>query len=243
MMTTYAMHISGHGSHGRRQAWTLWAAAALAATSMACHSRSSKSGAGASEEQMLRDRIAFLGRQEQLLTTEIALAKSQAPYVTLDLANRRIELRVQGHSLRSFPVNRITREGGAAFVAQTWTETEAKPRQAPVREKVIPGSGEATTASTATRDPWGPKRMPSDYDLICRGDRVLQVRSLLTDQSRFAVTRWIVSNYRLAREWVRTTLGGKNAAAQESIEIWMGEQDARLLFWSLPRQFEILLVN
>jgi len=122
-------------------------------------------------------------------------------------------------------------------------EIEARPLQAPVRARVVPGSGEATTSSTATKEPWGPKRMPADYDLLCKGDKALQVRSLLSDPSRSGFTRWIVSSYRQVRDWARERFGGGKSIHLESIEIWMGEDDAQLLFWTLPKQFGILLMS
>jgi outer membrane murein-binding lipoprotein Lpp len=209
-----------------------------------CTSRQgSQTGSKPSEEQALRDRIALLSRQEQILTAEIALAKNPAPYLALDLKNRRIDFKVQGHSLRGFPITKISRSGDAPFVVQTWMGIEARPLQAPVRARVVPGSGEETTSSTATKEPWGPKRMPADYDLLCKGDQALQIRSLLSDPSRSRFTRWIVSSYRQVREWARERIGGGKSIHQESIEIWMGEDDAELLFWSLPRQFGILLMS
>jgi len=209
-----------------------------------CHSRQgSQTGSKPGEEQAVRDRIALLNRQEQILTAEIALARNPAPYLSLDLKNRRIDLKVQGRSLRSFPITKIVRSGSAPFVVQTWTGIEARPLQVPVRARVVPGSGEATTSSTATKEPWGPKRMPADYDLLCKGGQALQIRSLLSDPSRSRFTRWIVSSYRQVREWARQTIGGRTTNRQESIEIWMGEDDAQILFWSLPRQFGILLLS
>lgn len=228
-------------AHARVHGFAVMLAALLLA---GCNLRQgSQSGSKPSEEQSIRDRIDLLSRQEQMLAAEIALAKNQAPYLTLDLKNRRIDFKVQGHSLRGFPITKIIRSGGAPFVVQTWTGIEARPLQAPVRARVVPGSGEATTSSTATKEPWGPKRMPADYDLLCKGDQALQIRSLLSDPSRSAFTRWIVSSYRQVREWARERIAGGKSIHQESIEIWMGEDDAQLLFWSLPRQFGILLMN
>lgn len=236
--------IAGKRRRARICRGSLFLAMSLTAWfAVACHSHSPQSGAGDSEDHALQGRIAALNRQEQALAAEISLARSPAPYLLLDLASRRIEFKVQGHSLRGYTITRIQRTDVAPSVAQAWTVTEAKPLQAPVRAKMIPGSGESTTSSNATKEPWGPKRMPSDYDLICKGDQALEIRSLLSDQSRLAITRWVVSNYRLLREWARTTLGRKQPAYRESIEIWLGEDDARLLFWSLPKQFSILLLN
>jgi hypothetical protein len=207
-----------------------------------CHSKQGQNSS-MSEEQGLREKIASLARQEQILNADVSLSKTPAPYISLDYANRKIELKTLGHSLRSFSIARIQRTGGSPSVAEVWNETEAKPLQVPTRAQVVPGSGEATTASTATHAPWGPQRMPGDFDLICKGDQVLEIRSLPSTQSSNRFSRWIVGGYRRARDWAREVVGRRNSNYREKIEIWMSEDDAKLLFWSLPKQFGILLLN
>jgi len=211
---------------------------------VSCRSHEARQvGAGSPEERELREKIAMLSRQAQVLSAEISLAKSPTPYVAVDIANRKIDLKVQGRSLRSFAIRKIQRAGGSSFVARTWMEIEARPLESTVRAKVVPGSGEAATASLATREPWGPRRMPSDYDLVCKGDQALKIRSLVSDQSGSRFTRWLGNAYRQVRDWARSALGGRKSTYHESIEIWLGEDDAKLLFWSLPKEFGILLLD
>jgi hypothetical protein len=210
---------------------------------ISCGSRQGQQSKGASDAQELRERIVALTRQEQILSAELSVAKSPEPYISIDFPNRKIELKVQGRSLRSFSISKISRTGGPSFVAQSWAEIEAKPLQIPARAKMVPGSGEETTSSIATLNPWGPKRMPADFDLICKEDRVVGFRSIPSAQSRLRFTRWIIGGYRQARNWVRDLLGRRKSAYRESLEIWLAEDDAQLLFWSLPKQFNILLLN
>lgn len=218
--------------------------AAILALVVSCRSsQPQQAGKGMSEEQVLRQKYAELSRKEQVLTAELALARNQAPYLALDIANRKLDLKVQGHSLRSFQIVKIQRKGGSPFLAQNWMETEAKPLQITARPQLVPGSGEATTASVATRDPWGPKRMPADYDLICKGSQAVEIRSLASEQSHNRFTRWIISSYRQFRDWTRDVFRRNSSAYKESVEIWLGEDDAKLLFWSLPKQFGILVLN
>jgi hypothetical protein len=233
------------GERAGMQTFILALAAMLAVLfAVSCRSREARqAGAKLPEEQELRGKIAMLSRRAQVLSAEISLAKNPAPYLAVDLANRKIGLKVQGHSLRSFAIRKIQRTGGSSLVARTWMETEARPLESPVRAKVVPGSGEATTSSLATRDPWGPKRMPSDYDLVCKGNQALRIRSLLSDQSRSRFTRWLVNAYLQVRDWARDTLGGRKSSYRESIEIWLDEDDAQLLFWSLPKEFGILVLD
>jgi hypothetical protein len=192
---------------------------------------------------VLREKIAALTRKEKVLAEEISIAKSADPYLSVDLAGRRIELKAQGRSLRSFPISKATRSGGSSFIAKSWVGIEARPLRAPVRGKMVPGSGESQSSSNAVRDPWGPKRMPSDYDLICKGSQALEIRSLQSEQTGYRLTRWLVNGYRRTRDWTRDVFRGWGAPYDESIEIWMQEDEARLLFWSLPKQFRILIIN
>ena len=85
--------------------------------------------------------------------------------------------------------------------------------------------------------------MPWDFDLVCEGNLALEVRALPSDQSHVAGFRWIVSGYRRVRDWARDLVGRGRTSYRESIEIWLAEEDAKLLFWSLPRRFDILLLD
>jgi hypothetical protein len=218
---------------------------ALLAGSLAasCRSRSGQPSQGSSEAQSLQARIAMLARQEQILSAEIEVAKSPAPYLYVDFLTGKIELRAQGRSLRSLSIRKISRTGGSPCVARTWKETEAKPLQIPERAKMVPGSGEETTSSIATQNPWGPARMPLDYDFLCKENRLVGIRSLASAQSRSIFARWIIGGFRRSRDWARNVLGRRNSGYSESLEIWLSEDDAQLLFWSLPKQFDILIVN
>ena len=210
---------------------------------VSCHSRSGQPSQGSSEAQSVQERIATLTRQEQILSAEIAVAKNPTPYLYVDFLTGRIELRAQGRSFRSFSVRKISRTGGPPFVARTWEETGARPIQMPERAKMVPGSGEETTSSISTQNPWGPKRMPMDYDLLCKENRLVGIRSLASAESRTFVTRWIVGGFRRSRDWARNVFGRRNSGYSESLEIWLSEDDAQLLFWSLPKQFDILILN
>jgi len=185
----------------------------------------------------------MLTRQEEVLSAEISVAKDPAPYLYVDFLTRKIELRAQGRSLRSFSIRKISKTGSPPFVARTWEETEASPIQIPERAKMVPGSGEETTSSISTQNPWGPKRMPLDYDLLCKENRLIGIRSLASSESSSFITRWIIGGFRRSRDWARNVFGKRNSGYSESLEIWLSEDDAQLLFWSIPKQFDILILN
>jgi hypothetical protein len=233
------------GAFPVRRAFMLALAALLIGSFvLCCRSKPAEpDGARVSEEQNLRQKIATLTRHEQLLAAEISLAKNPVPYIAVDLVNRKVDLKVQGHSLRSFTIIKFSSSRSPSFLTKTWIGIEARPLQSTTRGRVVPGSGEAASSSIATRDPWGPKRMPSDYDLVCKDNQALTIRALPSEQSHSRLTRWIVSSYRQVRDWTRDVLGRHSSAYRESLELWLTEDDARLLFWSLPKQFGILISN
>jgi hypothetical protein len=196
-----------------------------------------------SEEELLQQKIATLTLRGQVLTADLTLAKNPIPYLSIDGANKKLDLKAKGKAIRSFGLGRIQRAGGNPSAVDVWTKTDLKPLQQTERTQLVPGAGESTTSSIATKAPWGPQRMPADYDLICKGNLVLEIRSLASEQSRNRFTRWFVSGYRRVRDWGREVFQHRNAEYKERIEIWMNEDDAKLLFWSLPKQFDILLVG
>lgn len=55
--------------------------------------------------------------------------------------------------------------------------------------------------------------------------------------------RWIIGGFRQSRDWARNVFGRRKSTYRESLEIWLSEDDAQLLFWSFPKQFDILILN
>jgi len=210
---------------------------------VSCASGPSAPGSTDSENiQQLREQLAVLTRQAQLLEAEIPMARRPSPYLVVDLAAGKIDLRAQGRKLRSFEIARTTARGrSSSQSAEVWTQDEIKPLQATARAKVVPGSGEATTASIAAKEQWGPQRMPSDFDVICKGGHVLEVRSLPSEQAHTRLGRAFSTAYRRVKDWVRDTLAIGKSASVDSIQIWLVEDDSRLLFWSIPKQIDILV--
>ena len=85
--------------------------------------------------------------------------------------------------------------------------------------------------------------MPSDYDLVCDEGRVLEIRALPGSQSGTLAVRWLRSAYRRMAERYRRWRIPESSRPRYSMQLWMTESDARLLFWSLPEKIEILVVD
>jgi hypothetical protein len=191
----------------------------------------------------MRRKLAELTKQEQTLSAEYALARNAAPYLVVNLSDRTIHLKARGRSLRSFAVAEVRESVRGKAVASVWTLEEMKPLEETERPKITPGAGEEATAAAAKQALWGVHRMPSDYDLICDGNRVLQIRALPAGQSGLRIVQWARLVYRRTADWYRRWRTPRSLLPLYSIQLWVSEYDSRLLFWSLPKQINILLLD
>jgi hypothetical protein len=72
---------------------------------------------------------------------------------------------------------------------------------------------------------------------------VLQIRSLPAKESSNRVHRGIVSTYRRSVDWFREWHMPGSSNRPRTIRLWLVEDDARLIFWSLPQQIQILILR
>jgi hypothetical protein len=194
------------------------------------------------EAKQLRNRYLKLRGQEEALKIEYDLAKNSVPYLVVDLPNRDLELKTRGRHLRRARILDATTSGiGNAWTA-LWTLEGRKPLAELERPKITPGAGEDATVEAAQKGIWGPARMPADYDLLCQDGMVLQIRSLPAQDSSNRVYRGLVSTYRHFVDWLREWNIGSSHKPHR-VRVWVEENDARLIFWSLPKQMQILIVR
>lgn len=205
---------------------------------------SSAGGRGAADEaQQLRRRLAELGRLERSLSEEYPLARAFAPYLVVDPEKHSVELKARGRSLRTFAIREMGESSGTPLPDSTWSLVEKRPLEKTERPKITPGAGEEAAAAAAKQALWGPHRMPPDYDLVCDEGRVLEIRALPGTQSGTLVVRWLRSAYRRLADRYRRWRTPESSRPRYSLQLWMSESDARLLFWSIPEKIEILVLN
>jgi hypothetical protein len=188
----------------------------------------------------LRERLADLQQLEKALQQESALARKSDPYIVLNLQNRMLELKAKGRNLRSFQIRNIENDSGG-IPGDVQTVSQIKPYQVSSRPKIDPGKGESATLEAAQKSPWGLHRMPLDYDLVCKSGLTLQFRALPSEQAGNRLLRFFRTLYRRILNLYRQ----RNSSASSSspaIQIWLDENDCRLLFWSIPKQPGIILV-
>lgn len=206
-----------------------------------CSSDASR-GAG-NETEQLKKKYVELRRAEAALTAEYPLAKEPAPYLVVDIPNRSAELRARGRSLRRFDILETRVLSGAEAPSSVWSMKDRRPLAQVERPKIAPGAGEQAAAEAAKNALWGPFRMPADFDLVCEGGDVLQIRALPSERSPSGIVRWISSAYRRSADWFRRWRNSGDTQARDLIQLWLAENDSQLLFWSLPKQINILILR
>jgi len=193
--------------------------------------------------EQLRKQVAELNIRQRVLATEFSLAQNPAPYLIVNLSSHSISLQAKGRNLRTFVVVEVERRSLMGALNATWNIKEKKPFEKSERPKVLPGQGDEAAAEAAKKSLWGPDRMPADYDLICDGNKILEIRSLPSQQNSSRVSMWGKSVYRRLVERYRRFKESGNAKNGVKIQLWLSEIDAKLLFWSLPKQLEVLVVE
>lgn len=226
---------------GRRRilaALVLAAAAIGVALSTGCSAQEEGPAAEeAHEAARLDSKIRSLLETRQALELENRVARAGSPYLVVDFPARQIELKARGRLLRAHALE------GYAFVATSppgndrWDISARKPLREVQRTRVDPGGGEDGEEAPVDIS-WGPARMPAEFDLICEGGRVLEIRAVPGASSRFIrEMQWLCS--RLA-DMARRLRGLSSPAEGGRIRLWLGEGDGRTLYWSLPEKLPLL---
>jgi len=225
-------------------AWAWAVVLQLAVLAASCTSRAPDGGQGAEDESArLQKRLVELTWQEKTITAEYSLARTPAPYLIIDLAAHSIDLKAQARTFRSFKITDVRRSAPPDQAIDTWVLVSKKPFQKNERPKITPGAGDDAAAAAAKQALWGPHRMPSDYDLIFDGGKVLEIRALPSEQSGWRVGRAIASAYRRTVDWYRHWSASKDSQPQYTVQLWLTENDSQALFWSLPKQLSALVFD
>jgi hypothetical protein len=208
---------------------------------ISCHSElSEQNGDTRTEKQKLQQKLVELRHKEKTLQQEYAVARNSEPYLMVRLSSNEVELKAKGRVLRTFKVKRL-KSGLENIPDAVQLLSEVKPLQKADRPKIKAGEGADATAEAAQNMLWGLHRMPMDYDLVCRDGMILEFRALPSEESGMSPIKFIKTLYRRTLDWYRR--GKKSDELQlKTIQVWMDENDSRLLFWSLPKQLKILVI-
>ncbi|MBN2319985.1 MAG: hypothetical protein JXR49_12945 [Acidobacteria bacterium] len=200
-----------------------------------------KNGGTKTETQILQQRLVELKLREKALLQENALARNPEPYLLVHLSGGSLELKAKGRILRAFKVKRL--ETNLETIPDTaQVLSEVKPVQKNDRPKIKPGDGEAATVEAVRKNLWGLHRVPQDFKLVFRNGMILGIRALPSERTGVAPVKFLKNLYRKILDRYRHEQSSDQTRSQ-IIQLWLDENDARLLFWSLPGQFKILIVQ
>jgi hypothetical protein len=221
----------------------LFLTASVVILATGCKGRTSAGAGSADDVGRLRERLVELRQKERVLNAELSLVKDFAPYIVVDFGAGSVELRARGRALRHFSVIEGSEPTCSGGPVRVWKMTDRRPLEELERPHIAPGAGEEAAAEAAKKAQWGPSRMPEDFDLICEGGNVLHIRSLPAQTSPSRLTSGLSSAYRRWLDSFRQWRTSKEDRPRCLIRLWLPEDQAQLLFWSLPRQASILVIN
>lgn len=184
---------------------------------------------------------AALAKKQSSLNSEYALAKESHFYFVLDVPGRKLELRVRGMVLRSWPLQSLRFWGKPEFSGNVELVKKTT-LKAPQRIVIKPGSEEAQPAPASKPEPAADpavfdlealelKDMPKKFSLDFDNGLHVTVRSKNSGSGG-----WLGS---LGEAWgwyvglpLRSILGrGKDKGLSELELIFDGDKDAQAIYW------------
>ncbi len=182
----------------------------------------------------LASRVHSLGETQRALELESRTARSDSPYLVVDFPAKRVELKARGRTLRVHALETyqfiVTRPPGN----DAWDVTEKKPLRPLQRTRLAPGAGEDAPVDIT----WGPERMPSEFDLLCEGGRVLEIRASPASSSR--IVRGLRAAFARLAEVLLRMSGRSSPAEGGRIRLWLSNRESRVLYWSLPEKLPVI---
>ena len=192
------------------------------------------------EKQKLQQKLVEARRKEKALQQENTIARNSDLYLVIDLTNKEAELKAKGRSLRIFKIKRQQIRPGS-IPDKVQVMSEVKPMQKVDRPKLEPGGGETATAEAAQKMLWGLHRMPQDYDLLCQDGMIFEFRALPSERTGSGPIRFIKTLYKRILDRYRNARSSDQVPLQ-AIQLWLDENDSRLLFWSIPKKLKIMVI-
>jgi hypothetical protein len=187
-----------------------------------------------------------LAKKQSSLNSEYALAKESQFYFVLDVLGRKLELRVRGMVLRSWPLQSMRFWGRPDF-SGTVELVRKTTLKAPQRIVIKPGSEEAQPAPAAKPTPTtgAAPANPAEFDLEALELKDMPKRFSLDFDNGLHVTvrskgagsgGWLRSLGAAWRWYINLPLknllgGGRGKGLSELELIFDGDKDAQAIYW------------
>ena len=184
-------------------------------------------------------------RETRLLELEAKAAAKPATYVVLDLAKKKIYLKIRGVILKEFDI--VDSDTiGIGQLDESYSLVNVKAIFAPKRKEIKPPDQkkeEKTSSTTQEADSYSIEDMPSNYTLILNKGLSISVSQHFKGNFLLSPLNYI--NKKMGRLWNSSKLLWSYLKKTPFIKILavMSKDDARAFYWALPEKAEFIIIG
>jgi hypothetical protein len=191
----------------------------------------------AADRRMLTD-------QSRLLDRELALAKANKSYLYVDLPAGRIELRIQGLVLKTWPVAEYS-QWGRALPSGSFKLEKKDALRTPKRKNITPGAEKEKGEELKSNEleVLEVKDMPGHFNLNCEGGITLRFKSS-TGRLFRKLGRGVGSLGRSIYLPLKTLLAAVKKTDFTDVQFNLAsETDAQSLYWAAEEGMSVLVMR
>ena len=184
-------------------------------------------------------------RETRLLELEAKAAAKPVAYVVLDMAKKKIYLKIRGVTLKEFDI--VDSDTiGIGQLNESYSLVNVKAIFAPKRKEIKPlaqKKEEKTSSTTQEVDSYSVEDMPSNYTLIL--DKGLSISVSQHFKGNFLLSTLNYINKKMSRLWNSSKLLWSYLKKTPFIKIHavMSKDDAHAFYWALPGKAEVIIIK
>ncbi|HLA50182.1 MAG TPA: hypothetical protein VJ000_03210 [Thermodesulfovibrionia bacterium] len=184
-------------------------------------------------------------RETRLLELEAKAAAKPVAYVVLDMAKKKIYLKIRGVTLKEFDI--VDSDTiGIGQLNESYSLVNVKAIFAPKRKEIKPlaqKKEEKTSSTTQEVDSYSVEDMPSNYTLIL--DKGLSISVSQHFKGNFLLSTLNYINKKMSRLWNSSKLLWSYLKKTPFIKIHavMSKDDAHAFYWALPEKAEVIIIK
>ncbi len=201
-------------------------------------------GTALSDDSNIQD-INKIRRETRLLELEAKAAAKPVTYVVLDLAKKKIYLKIRGVILKEFDI--VDSDTiGIGQLDESYSLVNVKAIFAPKRKEIKPPDQkkeEKPSSTTQEIDSYNVEDMPSNYTLIL--DKGLSISVSQHFKGNFLLSTLNYINKKISRLWNSSKLLWSYLKKTPFIKILavMSKDDARAFYWALPEKADFIIIK
>ena len=197
-----------------------------------------------SDDSNIQD-INKIRRENRLLELEAKAASKPVTYVVLDLAKKKIYLKIRGVILKEFDI--VDSDTiGIGQLDESYSLVNVKAIFAPKRKEIKPPDQkkeEKTPATSQEADSYSIEDMPSNYTLTL--DKGLSISVSQHFKGNFLLSTLNFIGKKMSRLWNSSKLLWSYIKKTPFIKILavMSKDDARAFYWALPEKADFIIIG